>query len=311
MLNDLYVCDIDMTMTTCSAPGKIYFFGEHAVVYGEQATACAVDIRTRVTVRPDVEHIINSSIGITGLDMHKHPYVTQCIRKMEQFIPDGVRIDISSDLPVGSGLGSSAAVTIATLYALNIQFDTGHSFDDIATMGHEIERTVQGVASPTDTFVSTMGGVITIPGRKRLNLPECHIVIGYTGKFSSTIELVANVGELMKNYPLVIEPVINTIGRLSTEGEAAIEGQDYQALGHLMNINHGLLDTLGVGSPELSNLVWASRHAGAWGAKTTGAGGGGCMVAITDRPDEVSAAITSAGGQAIITSATPYGVKVE
>jgi len=300
-----------MTITTCSAPGKIYFFGEHAVVYGEKAIACAVDLRTRVSVQPSGGHVISSSMGTTGLDTVIHPYVTQCIREMEQYITGGVKVDITSDLAVGSGLGSSAAVTIATLRALSVQFDTGHTLDEIATIGHAIEGKVQGAASPTDTFVSTMGGMVTIPGRNKLSLPECPIVIGYTGIFSSTRELVANVRSLKEDYPVTIDPIIRTIGSLSGYGEVLIEDRDYIALGSLMNINHGLLDALGVGSLELSNLVWAARKAGAWGAKTTGAGGGGCMVAITDHPDEVADAISSAGGEAIITSPTYEGVKVE
>ncbi len=300
-----------MTITTCSAPGKIYFFGEHAVVYGEKAIACAVDLRTRVSVLLSGEHTISSSLGTTGLDTVRHPYVTQCIREMEQYINGCVRIEITSDLPVGSGLGSSAAVTIATLYALSIQFDTGHTLDEIAAIGHAIEGKVQGAASPTDTFVSTMGGVVTIPGRKKLSLPRCPIVIGYTGSFSSTRKLVANVMSLKEDYPIAIDQIINTIGSLSDYGEVLIEDRDYAALGGLMDINQGLLDALGVGSRELSNLVWAARGAGAWGAKTTGAGGGGCMVAITDHPNEVADAISSAGGGAIITSPTHEGVKVE
>ena len=300
-----------MTITTCSAPGKIYFFGEHAVVYGEKAIACAVDLRTRVSVLQSGEHIISSSLGTTGLDTVRHPYVTQCIREMEKHINGCVRIDITSDLPVGSGLGSSAAVTIATLYALSIQFDTGHTLDEIAAIGHAIEGKVQGAASPTDTFVSTMGGVVTIPGRQNLSLPTCPIVIGYTGSFSSTRELVANVWSLKENYPVAIDQIINTIGSLSGYGEVLIEDRDYIALGGLMDINHGLLDALGIGSKELSNLVWAARGAGAWGAKTTGAGGGGCMVAITDNPEKVADAISSVGGEAIITSPTHEGVKVE
>jgi len=300
-----------MTITTCSAPGKIYFFGEHAVVYGEKAIACAVDLRTRVSVLLSGEHTISSSLGTTGLDTVRHPYVTQCIREMEQYINGCVRIEITSDLPVGSGLGSSAAVTIATLYALSVQFDTGHTLDEIAAIGHAIEGKVQGAASPTDTFVSTMGGVVTIPGRKKLSLPRCPIVIGYTGSFSSTRKLVANVMSLKEDYPIAIDQIINTIGSLSDYGEVLIEDRDYAALGGLMDINHGLLDALGVGSRELSNLVWAARGAGAWGAKTTGAGGGGCMVAITDHPNEVADAISSAGGGAIITSPTHEGVKVE
>ena len=300
-----------MTITTCSAPGKIYFFGEHAVVYGEAAIACAVDLRTRVGVQPSGEHIISSSMGITGLDTVKHPYVTQCIREMEQYIPGCVKVEITSDLPVGSGLGSSAAVTIATLCALSTLFDTGHTLDEIAAIGHAIESKVQGAASPTDTFVSTMGGVVTIPGRQNLSLPECPIVIGYTGSFSSTRELLANVWSLKEDYPVVIDPIINTIGSLCGYGEVLLEGRDYVALGDLMDINHSLLDAIGVGSLELSNLVWAARSAGAWGAKTTGAGGGGCMVAITDKPEKVADAICLAGGEAIITSPTHEGVRVE
>lgn len=300
-----------MAMITCSAPGKIYFFGEHAVVYGKKAIACAIDLRTSVSIRPDSEHIICSSIGTTGLDMEKHPYVTRCIKEMEQYIKDGVRIEVTSQIPVGSGLGSSAAVTIATLYALSIMFNTGHTLQEIAAMGHGIEVKVQGAASPTDTFVSTMGGAFTLPDRHKLILPECPFVIGNTGKFSSTKALVGIVIALKEKYPRIIGPVIETIGILSEYGETLINSRDYAEVGRLMDINHGLLDALGVGSEELSRLVWASRNAGAWGAKTTGAGGGGCMVAITDQPEAAAKAIMNAGGQAFITSATGEGVRKE
>lgn len=295
-------------ITTCSAPGKIYFFGEHAVVYGKAAIACAVDLRTRVSVRDAHDIMIRSSIGTTGLDTEKHPYVTRCLMEMEQYISDGVDITIDSDLPPGSGLGSSAAVTIATLYALDIHFDLGFSLQDIAALGHAIEGKVQGAASPTDTFVSTMGGAVMLPDRQQLALPECSIVIGNTGRFSSTRELVARVRNLKETYPLTIEPVLDAIGSLSYYGETLINHKEYPGLGLLMNINHGLLDVLGAGCEELSTLVWASRKAGAWGAKTTGAGGGGCMVAITDRPEDVASSIKAAGGQAIITRTTAEGV---
>ncbi|MBE0523046.1 MAG: mevalonate kinase [Methanosarcinales archaeon] len=300
-----------MTITTCSAPGKIYFFGEHAVVYQKKAIACAVDLRTQVSVQEANDYVISSSIGTTGLDTNNHPYVTRCIKEMEEYIPEGVNIKINSDLPVGSGLGSSGAVTVATMYALNIHFEMGFSLEEIATLGHTIELKVQGAASPTDTFVSTMGGAVVVPDKRKLSLPECAIVIGNTGKFSSTKDLVVNVRNLKETYSETIKPVIETIGRLSSYGETLIASKDYQALGRLMNINHALLDALEVGSEELSKLVWASRKAGAWGAKTTGAGGGGCIVAITDRPDEVANAIEVEGYQAIITRTTSQGVREE
>ncbi len=294
--------------TTCSAPGKIYLFGEHAVVYGEPAIACAVELRTRVSAKKSDAVTISSGIGNTGLDFEVHPYVSSAIKKLDS--PD-VAIEITSDIPVGSGLGSSAAVTIATLAALNIEFRLGYKKEELAGMGHEIEKEVQGAASPTDTFVSTFGGVVEIPSRKRLNLLDCGIVIGNTNKGASpkkTAKLVQQVAKLKEEYPEMINPIIKAIGSFAEKGRNLVSKKDYTSLGKLMNVNHGLLDALGVCTQELSSLVYAARSAGAYGAKLTGAGGGGCMVALTDSPREVAKAIEKAGGQAIITSFTEKGV---
>ena len=297
--------------TTCSAPGKIYLFGEHAVVYGEPAIACAVEIRTRVTAKKPDTITISSDLGTTGLDFDIHPYVSSVIEKLG---PVNVSIEISSELPVGSGLGSSAAVTIATLAAINIEFGLGYSKEELAKMGHEIEQRVQGAASPTDTFVSTFGGVVEIPARKRLDMLDCGIVIGNTNKGATpkkTAKLVKQVAILKEEHPEVINPIIKTIGSFAKKGKILVNKKDYASLGKLMNVNHGLLDALGVGTTELSALVYAARSAGAFGAKITGAGGGGCMVALTDSPREVASAIEQAGGRAIITRATAGGVMEE
>ncbi len=298
-------------MITCSAPGKIYLFGEHAVVYGQPAIACAVELRTRVTVSGSKKMTITSDLGTTGLDHETHPYVSSAIEKLGA---GNVIVDISSDIPVGSGLGSSAAVTIATLAAINLEFGLGHSNEELARMGHEIEQKVQGAASPTDTFVSTFGGVVEIPSRKRLEMLECGVVIGNTNKGATpkkTAKLVKHVADLRKEYPEVIDPIIRTIGSFSKKGEILVKKKDYISLGKLMNVNHGLLDSLGVGTAELSALVYAARNAGAYGAKITGAGGGGCMVALTDSPGEVASAIENAGGRAIISHFNSSGVKQE
>lgn len=294
--------------TTCSAPGKIYLFGEHAVVYGEPAIACAVELRTRVSAERSDSIAISSAIGNTGLDFELHPYVSKAIEKLGS--PDA-QVEITSDIPVGSGLGSSAAVTIATLAALNIEFRLGYKKEELAGMGHEIEKEVQGAASPTDTFVSTFGGVVEIPSRKRLNILECGIVIGNTNKGASpkkTAKLVKQVAQLKEEYPEMINPIIKAIGSFAGKGRNLVSKKDYTSLGKLMNVNHGLLDALGVCTQELSSLVYAARSAGAYGAKLTGAGGGGCMVALTDSPRQVAEAIEKAGGQAIITRFTKKGV---
>lgn len=303
-----------MQSITCSAPGKIYLFGEHAVVYGESAICCAVDLRTRV--RADISDTIriSSVLGDTGSDHDKYPYVSAVIEKMAGMADiKGVNLRIDSNIPVGSGLGSSAAVTIATIQALNLLFGCGLGPEDIASLGHSIERNIQGAASPTDTYVSTMGGVVMIPLKKKLNTIDCGIVIGNTGRFSSTRKLVSNVALLREQYPQIIDPVLSTIGRISMTGEELVIKKEYESIGKLMNINQGLLDAIGVSSPELANLIYAARGAGAYSAKITGAGGGGCMVALARSSDveQVASAITQAGGEAIITKVTEHGVKVE
>lgn len=293
--------------TTCSAPGKVYLFGEHAVVYGEPAIACAVELRTRVSARKSDAITISSDLGTTGLDFEVHPYVSSAIEKLGS--PD-VSVEIGSGIPVGSGLGSSAAVTIATLAAINTEFEMGLDNEELARIGHEIERKVQGAASPTDTFVSTFGGVVEIPSRKHLDPLDCCVVIGNTGVQKNTKIILENVRELIREFPETLE-IIKIIGSLAKRGEALISKKDYISLGRLMNVNHGLLEALGISTAELSALVHAARNAGAFGAKITGAGGGGCMVALTDSPRKVASAIERAGGRAIITEFTAEGVLQE
>jgi len=301
-------------MITCSAPGKVYLFGEHAVVYGENAICCAVELRTKVSVEKSDDIIIESVLGRTGLDYEVHPYVSHAIETMRRFADiKGVLITIGSELPVGSGLGSSAAVTVASIQALNQLYECGLSLEDIAKTGHEIEKLVQGNASPTDTYVSTMGGVVMIPQKKKLDLINCPIVIGNTHKFSSTKELVGNVAKLRSEFPSVVEPILSNIGRMSLLAEELVANGDYTTMGKLMDVNQGLLDSIGVGSAELSALVYAARSSGAMCAKITGAGGGGCMIALAqeENADSIAEAIVKAGGEAIITRNTEEGVRLE
>lgn len=298
-------------MVTYSAPGKIFLFGEHAVVYGEPAIACAIDLRARVTVQKHSEVLITSELG-KGKD--KHPYVSKAIEKMGELTRfDGARVTIDSEIPVGSGLGSSAAVTIATLAALNEEFGVGLSKEKVAKLGYSVEKDVQGAASPTDTYVSTIGGVVLMPDGNRLRNLDCEIVVGNTGKISSTKTLVQQVRALRDRYPGVIQPIFHSIGNLAKKGEILVEKEDYSAIGELMNVNQGLLESLGVGCAELSTLIYAARGAGALGVKLTGAGGGGCMVALADKAhvERITSAIESVGGVAIKTKITEIGVRRE
>jgi len=154
---------------------------------------------------------------------------------------------------------------------------------------------------------------VTIPDRRKLKTPDCGIVIGDTGVFASTKELVTNVRKLRESYPHLIEPLMVVIGRISKTAEPFFQTGDYSSIGKLMNVNQGLLDALGVNTFELSKLIYSSRGAGAFGAKSTGGGGGGCMVALTapDKCTQVAEAIAVAGGKAIITKPTEQGLRLE
>jgi mevalonate kinase len=301
-------------MVTASAPGKVILFGEHAVVYGEPAIAGAINKRIYVSVERRDDQEINISSAHDLRD--GFPYVKEAVELSFEFLGarSGLDINIDSEFPPASGLGSSAAVSVATVLAITSLFGREIDKKDIARLGHQVEKRVQGAASITDASVTTLGGIIFI--KPRLEVVEeieggaIPLVVGYTGRGSSTKELVSQVRGLKEGNPEILDTIIHTIGRITLKAKRALEeGED---LGELMNINHGLLEALGVGTERLSSYVHAARGAGAAGAKITGAGGGGCMIAFAPgNQDDVAKAISDLGGLALKVSIEKEGVRIE
>ncbi|RPJ54018.1 MAG: mevalonate kinase, partial [Methanobacteriota archaeon] len=247
-------------MATWSAPGKVFLFGEHAVVYGKPGIAMAIRSRVYVTVRRARHSSKMNS-----------PYIDQCFQEMGI---RGASVYVHSQLPSASGLGSSAAVTVATLSAINDEFNMKRTREEIAETAFSIEKKVQkGRASPTDTYVSTFGGLVLISSGAKRRLPPHNfpIVIGNSRISHNTSAMVEKVGIQKKKHPEVMEPLIEAIGALTTTAMHSFS--DHRELGRYMNMNHALLEALGVGHPQLTKLVLAARAAGAFGAKITGAGG--------------------------------------
>jgi mevalonate kinase len=286
-------------VATWSAPGKVFLFGEHAVVYGKPGLAMAIQPRVQVTVRKA-----------------RHParprssYIQECFRET------GVRgtVYIRSQLPSASGLGSSAAVTVATLCAINEEFERGYTREQIADLAFSIEKKVQqGRASPMDTYVTSFGGLVLVHGSERKRLPPQNIplVVGNSRVSHNTGKMVERVAREREIRPGVVNPVLDAIEAVTREALDAL--QDPPELGRLMNINHSLLEAIGVGHPALSRLVLASRAAGAYGAKITGAGGGGCMIALTPKraKGQVAEAMESCNAQAIMTTIDTEGARRE
>jgi mevalonate kinase len=282
-----------------SAPGKVFLFGEHAVVYGKPGIAMAIKPRVFVTVR-DTKRPQRA----------KSPYIDSCFEAME--VTGSVYIN--SQIPSSSGLGSSAAVTVATLSAINDEFRMNKTREDIANMAFEIEKKVQkGRASPTDTTVSTYGGIVFISGGSRRRLPpqNMHLVIGDSLISHSTARMVEQVWELKKDNPNIVDPVLDAIEGVSMSAIHHLSNP--RELGRYMNMNHALLEVLGVGHPQLAKMVLAARDAGAFGAKITGAGGGGCMVALCPKPlkHQIAGAIEACNARAIVTGIDTEGVRKE
>lgn len=318
-------------MAVSSAPGKVYLFGEHAVVYGEPAVPCAIELRARVSVeqrsdsklrveaedlsldgftveyggrtddRPNVDvpgPLIDAAMG----------YVDGAIEQVRDVTGEhdaGFDVTIESDIPLGAGLGSSAAVVVAAIDAATREL--GHPLEPtaVASRAYEVEHDVQdGQASPADTFCSATGGAVWVEGdeRRRLEAPDLPLVIGFDGGTGDTGTLVAGVRELRTQYEFAADTV-TAIGDLVRRGEMALAAGDLEELGQLMNVNHGLLSALGVASRSLDRMVWAARDAGALGAKLTGAGGGGCIVAL-DPTAETETALSFTPGCVDAFSAT-------
>ncbi|MEN4016930.1 MAG: mevalonate kinase [Methanobacterium sp.] len=294
---------------TASAPGKAILFGEHAVVYGKPAIAMALNKRAqvKVTERPDNKIQVNiKDLGIKGyINLGENTvtsnspkkgilnYVLNSVKSVHQ--GSGLDICIDVNVPIGGGLGSSAAVTVALIAALFRYNNMDFEKKEIARLAHKVELEVQNYASPLDTSISTYGGLIYLKDAKKIvsldinhNIP---LVIGFTDQRGDTGKLIEAVKIRKESYPEIINPVIDSIESLTIEAKEAILNNDKKRIGELMNINHGLLDALGVNTLELSNMVYTARDAGASGSKITGAGGGGSIISFCPGTEEVRAVL--------------------
>jgi mevalonate kinase len=327
-------------MITASAPGKVYLFGEHAVVYGEPAVPCAIERRATVAVEQRSDgrlRVRAEDLSLDGFtveysgdsgttpDVDVSPdlveaavgYVDAAVAQAREAAdaPEvGFDITIESEIPLGAGLGSSAAVTVAGIAAATRELGVELGGEELAERAYRAEHDVQeGQASRADTFCSATGGAVRVEGEdcRPIDAPDLPFVIGFDGGAGNTGRLVGGVRELRERYPFAADTV-GTIGDLVRRGERALAEGDVEELGTLMDFNHGLLSALGVSSRSLDRMVWAARDAGAHGAKLTGAGGGGCIVAL-DETEETETALRFTPGceEGFRAALDAEGVRVE
>jgi mevalonate kinase len=292
-----------------TAPGKAILFGEHAVVYGRPAIAIPV---TQVRATAIITPLLLASPGTIkleapdiGLSAHfaelpmDHPLAAALYRTfsaLEITDPPAMTVRITSTIPVASGLGSGAAVSVALIRALSAFF--GHPLPDeeVCALAFEVEKIHHGTPSGIDnTVITYRAPVYFVRGEpiRTVSVPlPFTLVIGDTGVSSPTAVAVGDVRAGWKQNQPAYAARFDAIGDLARIAFQAITAGDIPRLGPLMDQNHTLLTELGVSSPELDRLVNAARNAGAWGAKLSGAGRGGNMIALV--PPEMAASVAQA-----------------
>lgn len=297
-------------MTKASAPGKIILFGEHAVVYGRPALAVPV-----TQVHADVEVLDGSRPGIwiDAPDINVHAELNTFpsdhtiasvihnflfLSRVSSF--PNLEIKIASTIPIASGLGSGAAVTVALVRALSLHLNHSMTDEEVNAFAYEIEKLHHGTPSGIDNTVVTYAKpVYFIKGQPietfKVGQPFT-ILIGDTGISAPTKESVADVRHLWMNDKSRWETMFDKAGEISFTARRAIAAGKSEILGELMNENHALLQKMTVSSLELDKLVEAARSAGALGAKMSGGGRGGNMIALVEpeRSEEVASALMSA-----------------
>ncbi|MEC7949312.1 MAG: mevalonate kinase [Myxococcota bacterium] len=282
------------------APGKLILAGEHAVVYGHPALAIAVDRGTTVTLR--------RSRGPTRLG--------RCAVRDPRLLPglltvlpeDGLEVDIDSDLPVGRGMGSSAALAVAVVRAHAALQDEVLDFATTHARAFGPERHFHGDPSGVDHAVSALGGGVrymrtpTGPRIAPVSLPQLELVVVDSGSAGNTAQLVAGVRARRRQ----VAPILDRIGLLVEELTGSLgRGASRTEIGGLLTENHRLLCDIGVSTPTLDAIVDACLAAGAHGAKLAGAGGGGVVLALVSDAAPVLAAVAAAGWPAFRVGVAP------
>ena len=323
-------------MVKVSAPGKCILFGEHAVVYGQPALACSINQRMNIELERE-ETFDSWRLDGRTFNAKKHPHIEFIRNQLPLTNGQPLHIRIRGTIPKASGLGSSAALSVALCGALQQLRNGSMDVQQASAISHQAEAQAQGGrASPMDTATSAFGGFVVLSdsieedldfietrtmnvnGKQQqwhlhtfeASIPKgTSLVIGNTGVHASTSTMVRQVADLIQHEPWR-KVELETIGAIARRGIQALRTGDMIAVGQAMTENHIVLRSLGVSSPELERLIRAAAPS-SLGVKMTGAGGGGCMIALTENPEETVGAIEMQGGRAFITEFNEPGLQTE
>jgi mevalonate kinase len=300
---------------TARAPGKVILFGEHAVVYGQPALAVPVSqVQATAVVTPG-----GDGFWIEARDLGRHyrledapagdplAQVTDLVRARAGLarLPAG-RLTVTSTIPIASGLGSGASIATAAARALALWLGLALGAAEVSALVFETEKLLHGTPSGIDNTVVAFGQPVYFvkgqPPEPFTVARPFQLLIGDTGHPSPTKITVGDVRAAYECEPERYGRLFAAVGDLARQARNQIETGRPAELGPLMHSNHALLQALGVSSPELDRLVAAAGQAGALGAKLSGGGRGGNMLALVKRESQagVAAALRAAGAVGVI-----------
>lgn len=276
-----------------SAPGSIMLFGEHAVLYGKSAIACAVNQRITVTltVRGDDHIAIHSaSLGsyTTILDrLTVEPpfhFVLAVIQRYREQLTHGVEVNIDADFSHQLGLGSSAAVTVALLAALRRALYLSTEPDILLNEAKAIIVSLQKQGSGMDALASIWGGVVysndSLSTIERLPA-TFPLTLIYSGSKMPTAEVIAQVSEHYRQYPQLFDSIFSAMDQCTLLAKKAILAEQWKTVGELMNIHQGFQESLGVNNRALADIIDQLRSCQPiLGSKISGSGLGDCVVGL-------------------------------
>jgi len=315
-----------MPVVLGKAPGKVILFGEHAVVFGRPAIAIPVTkVNASARIFPNLQgqpgqiHIQAKAIGLDAdledLD-DDHPLAKAIQITLSAVAPHHIpalTIQVDSSIPVAGGMGSSAAVSVAIIRALSAFLGRSLSPEAISELAFEVEKLHHGTPSGIDNNVIAHQKPVYFIKNQPIRFLQIdqptHWVLGDTGEKTPTRDTVSAVRALHVMDPPHYENVFDQIGTLTDRAQTALKAGDLGELGWLMNENQRFLEQLNVSSPRLEALIQAARGAGATGAKLSGGGRGGNIIALA-KPENVGVveqAIIKAGAVHTITTKLAEG----
>jgi mevalonate kinase len=320
-----------MSHGKASAPGKVILFGEHFVVYGSPAILAAINKRISVDARTIIHDenkiVIRSDIGVAGEYRNNREFnaleggskakavldplygsIRQVLlmrNKKKKKKNIGIEIGISSRVPPGIGLGSSAASCVATVAAVDSLFQKNPSRQKVCELAIESERLIHKRTSGADCYVSTFGGLMQYYGKSKSfkNIEtkgSLSLVVASTGIKHSTSDLVAGVKRFKDTNRILFESLSKQASDICLQACTAIKSGKCDKIGELMNENQIILQQIGISHHKVRDIIDICSKAGAMGAKITGAGGGGAVIALAASKQEstkIASHVKAAGYQ--------------